>query len=214
MAKALLGAIGPNRLPEGLGDHLRLLADELVSGSDRFQASALVVSQKQGLALGVKVFPSAEAGVEAMDSADPAMRKQGQIALSPYAGSEGLRWSLEWPLTFEGSSIGLALKVGGMVACENLASDPLLAATGEVDESGAVLWVAEIEAKLRAASAAGFQRVLLPEENRSEVERLALDDLPELLFIANIKEIRPRVAKAGAKGTFRLGAGPASSRQR
>lgn len=203
-AETLLETLGWNRLPDDTQESLRSLTAALVAASKEFQAQALLVAGGHGLVLGARVYAEGGSGVEAMDSADSQMTKQGRIALSPYAEGQRVRWSLEWPLTYEGASIGLALKVAGMVAAENLPSDPLLAATGKVDESGTVKWVNGIEQKLRAAREAGIQRVLLPEENRDEVEGLEIEGLPELLYVTNVAEVRRRLAEASAKGKFSL----------
>lgn len=205
-AKALLDAIGWQRLPELCANDLAVLLDALVGSTVNHHARGLVVtSSGEGLTLGVTVFAVEQPGVQAKNIANPAMETQGLLVLSPYANGRGVGWKLEWPLTYEGSSIGLALKVGALVAFENVANDPLLAATGEVDESGAVKWVDGIEAKLLAARDGGFRRVLLPAQNRDDVERLQLEKPPQLLYVDHVNEIRPRLADAGAKSDFSLG---------
>lgn len=204
-AKTLLEALGWERFPPDTADELRPLLKALLKAAEQQQAQALLVRGEEGLVLALCIYEEQGAGVEAMDSARPDMKKQGQITLRRYASERKVCWSLEWPLSFEGSSIGLALEVGGLVAFENLASDPLLAATGEVGETGIVRGVEGIEAKLHAARNAGFRRVLLPEENREDVESLGSQDWPELLYVSHVDQIRGRLAGAGATSDFSLG---------
>lgn len=206
-AKALLYALGWQRLPQPDVDELRLLANELCGSTRNHQARGLVVvgDSGEGLSLGVSVFSEQQGGVHAKNITEPAMQTQGQLVLLPYAAEHGVGWALEWPLTYAGSSIGLALKVAAMCVFENVANDPLLAATGRVDESGAVRWVDGIREKLIAARDGGFRRVLLPGENREQVEALGLDELPQLLYVSHVDEVRPQLAHAGAKSDFSLG---------
>lgn len=204
-AKALLSAVGWERLPEDIAQELRRLVDSLNKVAEEYQAHALLIRGEEGLLLGTQVYSRHGTGVEAMDNPSSEMRKQGHIALSRYADRRKVCWSLEWPLSFVGSSIGLALEVGGLVAYENLESDPLLAATGEVTDSGVVRSVDGIEVKLRAARDAGFQRVLLPEENKEDFDGLTIDGLPEPLYVRHVEQIRGLLAAAGAKSDFSLG---------
>lgn len=205
-AKALLGALGWERLPDDVAGELRGVVTALIAAADEYQAWALLVAPGgEGLALGTKVYERPGSGVRADDEVRPDMAKQGEFVLSHYDGEREVRWSLEWPLGFEGSSIGLALALGGLVAFKHVPGDPLLAATGEVTESGRVLGVDGIEAKLRAAHGAGIQRVLLPEENREDVESAGLERTPELLYVSHVDQIRGRLNDAGAKSDFSLG---------
>ena len=204
-AAALLETIGWERVPNPWRVELCDLLECLRSAAAKHQARALVVTGGEGLALGLSVFEHEREGVEAISLSDPAMETQGRIVLSRHAAERGIGWKLEWPLTYEGTSLGLALALAALVAFENLPNDPLLAASGEVDQSGAVGWVAGIEAKLRAACEAGFRRLLLPAANREEVEGLGLQETPTLIYVSNIKEIRPRLAEAGAPSDFSLG---------
>jgi ribonuclease HIII len=205
-AKALLDALGWERLPDGVGKELKGVVQALIDTADEYVARALLVApDREGLVLGVKVYGSPGSGVKGLDTIQPEMAKQAEIALSQYAHEQEIGWSLEWPLSFEGSSIGLALVLGGLVACKNVPSDPLLAATGEVDESGLIKGVEGIEAKLRAARDAGIQRVLLPEENRGDAEAMSPEGGPELLYVSRVEQIRSRLNEAGAKSDFSLG---------
>ncbi len=205
-AKALLDALGWERLPDGVGQELKGVVQALIDTADEYVARALLVTPDgEGLVLGVKVYGKPGSGVKGLDTIQPEMAKQAEIALSQYAQEQEIDWSLEWPLSFEGSSIGLALALGGLVACRNVPSDPLLAATGEVDESGRIKGVDGIEAKLRATRDAGIQRVLLPEENREEAEAMSPEGGPELLYVSRVDQIRSRLNEAGAKSDFSLG---------
>ncbi|MFL5901781.1 MAG: ribonuclease HIII [Solirubrobacterales bacterium] len=204
-AAALLETIGWERVPDPWQVELRDLLESLRNAAAEHQARALVVSGGEGLVLGLNVFHHDGAGVEAISLSDPAMETQGRVVLSRHAAERGVGWKLEWPLTYEGTSLGLALALAALTAFENLPNDPLLAASGEVDQSGAVRWVAGIEAKLRAACKGGFRRLLLPAANREEVEALGLQEAPTLIYVSNVKEIRPRLAEAGAPSDFSLG---------
>ncbi len=205
-ARALLDALGWERLPSDIGEELRGVVEALIAAAEEYQARALLVAPGgEGLTLGTKIYEKPGSEVREDDEIQPDMTKQGKFVLLQYAREREVRWSLEWPLSFEGSSIGLALALGGLVAFKNVPGDPLLAATGEVTESGQVLGVDGIEAKLRAAHEAGIQRVLLPEENREDVGRAALERMPDLLYVSRVEQIRGRLNDAGAKSDFSLG---------
>ncbi len=204
--RALLNTLGWERLPDGIGKELGGVTEALIAAADEYAARALLVAPGgEGLVLGVRVYEKPGSGVKAVDTIQPEMTKQGEIVLSQYAQEREIRWSLEWALSFEGSSIGLALALGGLVACKNVPGDPLLAATGEVTESGRIVGVEGIEAKLRAARDAGIQRVLLPEENREDAETVQLEGGPETLYVSRIEQIRGLLNEAGAKSDFSLG---------
>ena len=205
-AHAALTALGL-AMPEIWADDLRLVLDDLADSAARFQASALVVaSVGVGLVLGVSAFAKpGSTGVTSAAFVDLIMESQARTVLQSRAGEgAGAGWNLEWPLTYAGASIGLALEVAAQVAFANLPVDPLLGATGTVDDAGAVGWVDGIVAKVIAARDAGYRRALLPSATREQVEAAGLDDLPELLYVDHTNQIRNRLAHAGAKSDWSL----------
>lgn len=195
-ARALLDALGWERLGDELTAELRSLLDAVERSATTHQARVLVVipDGEAGLALGVNVLPGDRAGVVASDEVDLAMDKQAQTVLSPFEAERGgVRWSLEWPLRYAGESIGLALRLAALVSFKGLRPDPLLAATGAVADDGHVRYVEGVPVKLAAARDAGFRRVLLPRENEDEAVAAELGDDFQLLFIDHVDDIRGRL---------------------
>jgi ATP-dependent Lon protease len=61
--------------------------------------------------------------------------------------------------------------------------DPLLAMTGEITLSGAVMPVGGIKEKILAAHRAGIRKVILPRENERDLEDVPEDVRGELTFV-------------------------------
>ncbi len=173
-------------------------AEALCVRSDRFQVNALFAQGDTGFVLGARVHLSGSDGeVTAFATADPEMAHQARLAIREAVGpTAGVSWNLEWPVKFEGESIGMAAYVAAQVALGNLRNDPLLACTGKLDIGGPVLGVSGISTKLRAAARSGIRRVLLPKANEVEAgavnanEQLGL----QLLAIGSLNELREQLA--------------------
>jgi hypothetical protein len=147
-----------------------------------------VSPEGEGLVVGLTVVLDESGTFTTHDRVDEAMRTQVEVGLEEILSGQGARYGMEWSLPFEGSSIGLAISVGALVARRELDPDPLTAATGRIDVGGRVAGVDGVPAKLRAAAAAGMRRVVLPEENRTDAA--GVEDL-ELLFVSEVKELVP-----------------------
>lgn len=195
-AHALLDAFGFERLPEPLADELRRNLDALEHEAEAHQARVLLVtpSRDAGLVLGVNVLDGEVSGVTAMDDVDLTMEKQAKTVLTPFtAGRTGVKWSLQWPLSYAGGSIGLALQLAALVSFNGQRPDPLLAATGAVSSDGHVEYVEGVAAKLQAARDAGMRRVLLPRANDSEAQDAGVDGELQLLYVEHIEDIPARL---------------------
>src|SRR5207248_1494686 len=120
--------------------------------------------------LGLQVETMDVGEIRHFASADEKMQQQARVALDRALEGRPARWDIEWPVQFEGTSIGLGIYVAGLVATGKLAPDPTLAATGHLDVTGEVRWVDGVAPKLAAAQTSGMRRVLLPEENRQEAD--------------------------------------------
>ncbi|MGH2904055.1 MAG: ribonuclease HIII [Solirubrobacteraceae bacterium] len=191
-ARALISALGHDRIPQPLAGELGRTLDVLEHEAQDHQARVLFVTPDHdaGLVLGVKVLAVDALGVSALDTVDAAMEKQARIVISPFLGAHpGVRWSLEWPLSYAGESIGLALHLAALVSFSGQRSDPLLAATGAVAEDGRVHHVEGVGAKLTAAREAGLRRVLLARENEAEAREHVSDGEIALLFVEHIDEV-------------------------
>lgn len=198
-ARDLLAALPDGSLPDSLRSELGSAADDLCDRT-RFAAQALLVDREQrGFVLGLSLNVTDAPDVVAVDDVDAAMAKQARVALGEALDGRGGRWEIEWPLGFEGESIGLGLVVAALAATRRIARDPLLAASGRVEVGGAVRGVDGITAKVRAAHEAGIRRVVLAEADRREAEQAAaeLDGL-DLLFVEQVSEVRPALARASA----------------
>ena len=201
-ARALIDALGEERIPQPLAGELGRALDALEHEALDHQARALFVTPDQdaGLVLGVKVLAGDTPDVSAMDTVDATMAKQARIVLTPFLSEcAGVRWSLEWPLSYSGESIGLALHLAALVTFRGQRPDALLAATGKVTEDGRVHYVEGVPAKLTAARHAGLRRVLLPRENEADARESLPDGEIALLFIEHVDEIRGALAETTIK---------------
>jgi len=195
-ADALLDAFGREHLEPGSRAALERAATDLVERGKHFQAEALFVEEQgtRGFVLGVQVVPNESGEIQAHLEVGDEMKVQASSALSTALPGRGAKWAIEWPLPFDGASIGLALYLAAQVATGQRKADPLLAASGEIDLNGDVRRVAGIEAKLRAAQRSGIRRVLLAEENRPDAE--AVGDLGlEVIFVERVGEIASKLAQ-------------------
>jgi len=194
-ARALLDALGWDKLTAGDTTTIRTVLDGLERETELFRAHVLLVTPDgAGLPMGINVFPSDKAGVDTPDDVNLEMNKQAHTVLGPFASAEaGLKWSLEWPLSYVGDSVGLGLQLAALVTYRSLRPDASLAGTGAVSDDGHVRAVAGVEAKLVAARDAGFQRVLLPRENKAEGDASGVGDELQLIYVDHIKDIGRRL---------------------
>ena len=197
-ARALLDALGWDRLGEEFAASLRSVLDAVQPSTTSHHARVLVVTPDHdvGLSLGVNVFDGDRPGVATADQVDLAMEKQAKIVLSTFEAERGgVKWSLEWPLRYAGESVGLGLRLAALVSFKGLRPDPLLAATGAVADDGRVGHVEGVPAKLLAARDAGFRRVLLPRENETEALGAGVADELQLLFVDHVDDIQRRLSE-------------------
>ncbi|MGB0096835.1 MAG: S16 family serine protease [Solirubrobacteraceae bacterium] len=197
-AQALLDALAWERLGAS-GPEIREVLDALTKSASAFGARLLLVSsdREAAVCLGVNVLDGYKPGIHGIDEVDVEMNKQAATVLSAFeAQHPAIRWSLEWPLRYEGESIGLALRLAALVAFKNVRPDPLLAATGAVAADGRVCHVEGVAVKLRAARDAGMRRVLLPRENHEEAMAAGVEDDVQLLFVDHIDDIQKRLAES------------------
>jgi len=88
----------------------------------------------------------------------------------------------------EGPSAGVTIVTGIVSALKNQPVRPEGALTGEITIMGKVLGVGGIQQKLMAATGAGVKVIILPEENRSDVENLPdyMRSRLELVYVRDI----------------------------
>ena len=198
-ANALLAVFGREHLEPSSRVALERAAADLLERGKHYQAEALFVEEQgtRGFVLGVQVVPTESGEIKPHVEIGPDMKAQAAMALGKALPGRGAEWTIEWPLPFDGSSIGLALYVAAQVTSGQLRVDPLLAASGEVDLNGDVRRVAGIAAKLAAARRSGIRRVLLAEENRGDAE--AAGDLGlDLIFVERVGEIPNKLAQVSS----------------
>jgi ribonuclease HIII len=205
-AKRLLEAMGFQSDASATANELLAACEEMIWRGQRYQAQALFVNgPDRAIMLGLQVEAIDAGEIRHFASADEKMQQQAKVALDRALHGGPARWDIEWPVHFEGSSMGLGIYVAGLVALGKLPPDPTLAATGHLDVTGEVRWVDGIAPKLAAALEGGVRRVLLPEENRQEAEaalvRLGSEVPLQLLYVRHADEVRTRVlgAAAGSK---------------
>lgn len=91
----------------------------------------------------------------------------------------------------DGPSAGITLVTAIMSAVSKRKVDPGLAMTGEVTLRGRVLPIGGLKEKLIAADRAGIKRVIIPEENRRDIDDVpasVLDKL-EILYVSDAEEV-------------------------
>jgi ribonuclease HIII len=214
-ANALLETFGWDRLPDKIAGELKRAIADLRDQQQHFQGQALFVDGARGFALGVQVEPKESGPFHTVAQVDAPMRMQAEQALREALADKGADWNVEWPMTYEGESIGIGLYLATLVATKQLEQpDALTAATGKVEVGGRVRGVGGIAAKLEAARGSGVRRVVLPEENREAAAASpAASDL-ELVYVERVSEIRAKLldtvsgrAELGFEGTIRLARG-------
>lgn len=188
-ARALLDALGWDRLPSDAADALRVALDDLEE-REQFEAWGLFVdrSAAEGWALGIQLVPR-ESGQEILWSeADQEVREQARIALQAGLPGQGWEARIEWPATYIGESIGLPLYMAGLVVRGSLMRHSLTGATGRLDIGGRVTGVSGIKEKIAAARRIGMRRVLVPRENRDEAVAAAAGELV-VVPIAHVNDV-------------------------
>jgi ribonuclease HIII len=210
-AAALLEAFGWDRLPAEVAPELQRAIEDLSDDQRHFQSFGLFVAGEQGFVLGLQVRPTDSGAYHCASQASEAMRQQAEYALREALAAQGADWGVQWPLTYEGESIGLGLYVAALVAKQQLPSDALTAATGRIDVNGHVRGVGGIAAKLEAARESGVRRVVLSAENREEAEAAPASADLELIFVDRASEVRAKLlntssgrAELGFEGSIRL----------
>jgi ribonuclease HIII len=195
-ANVLLDVFGREHLEPASRAALERAAADLLERGKHFQSQALFVEEQgtRGFVLGVQVVTNDSGTFKAHLDVGADMQAQATTALGKALPERGAEWTLEWPLPFDGASIGLALHIAAQVATGQMRVDPLLAASGEIDLSGDVRRVAGITAKLEAARRSGIRRVLLAEENRADAEALGDVGL-DLVFVERVGEIASKLAQ-------------------
>jgi len=83
----------------------------------------------------------------------------------------------------DGPSAGVTLFTSLASLITGKTVDPLLAMTGEITLSGAVMPVGGIKEKILAAHRAGIRKVILPKENERDLEDVPEDVRGELTFV-------------------------------
>jgi ribonuclease HIII len=208
-AARLLNEFGLDNVGEPDRGEILAAVDDIRVEQSHYKAQALFVDAgNRGFVLGLLVKPNDTRVWHTPSKIDATMQKQAEVALRQ-ALPQGAEWDIEWPFPVEGESIGLGLYLAALVATGELPPDGLCAATGKTEVDGQVRGVGGIAAKVEAARAHGIRRLVLPSENKPEVE--ALDTDLELVFVDRVEEIKPRLlrssslkAELGYDGRIRL----------
>lgn len=194
----LLETFGLKRLPSALRDELTTVYQDLENRGRKFQSQALFVDARgHGIVLGINVGTNSSGDVITHDKVDQAMVRQAKWAFGTALPGRGVDWGIEWAIEGEGSSIGVACFIAGLVEA-GLPPDPLLCGSGEVAPDKTIRAVTGIEAKLEAAYHAGMRRVVLAEENRPQAKASPYASRLQLLFVRSTSEIHGRIREVKA----------------
>ncbi|MDD4211016.1 MAG: endopeptidase La [Clostridia bacterium] len=97
----------------------------------------------------------------------------------------------------EGPSAGAALATAILSSFTGREVDANLAMTGEITIRGNVLAIGGVKEKIYAAKRAGVEKVLVPEQNREDVNELSKEvtDNMQIIFVNNLKEVAMHALK-------------------
>ena len=91
----------------------------------------------------------------------------------------------------DGPSAGITMATAMVSAFTKKKVDCKLAMTGEITLRGKVLSIGGLKEKLLAAKTAGIKKVLIPEENRKDIEEISVEITEglELVYVTNMEEV-------------------------
>ena len=91
----------------------------------------------------------------------------------------------------DGPSAGITMATAMLSAITKKKVDCKLAMTGEITLRGKVLLIGGLKEKLLAAKTAGIKKVLVPDENRKDVEEISAEitDGIEIVFVTSMDEV-------------------------
>jgi ATP-dependent Lon protease len=197
---------------------IRVGVDDLddLLGAAKFETEIAEVDMQPGVAIGLAWTPSGgdilfvestqmpgSGGLKLTGSLGDVMRESAEAARS-WLRSHAAELGLDLEKDFEGRDVHVHVPSGGVpkdgpsagvamvVAMLSMLTGKSIrsstAMTGEITLRGKVLPVGGIKEKVLAAKRAGIQRVVLPEENRRDVEEIEEDLLNgiELIFVGSI----------------------------
>jgi ATP-dependent Lon protease len=197
---------------------IRVGVDDLddLLGAAKFETEIAEVDMQPGVAIGLAWTPSGgdilfvestqmpgSGGLKLTGSLGDVMRESAEAARS-WLRSHAAELGLDLEKDFEGRDVHVHVPSGGVpkdgpsagvamvVAMLSMLTGKSIrsstAMTGEITLRGKVLPVGGIKEKVLAAKRAGIQRVVLPEENRRDVEEIEEDLLNgiELNFVGSI----------------------------
>jgi ATP-dependent Lon protease len=197
---------------------IRIGVDDLddLLGAAKFETEIAEVDMQPGVAIGLAWTPSGgdilfvestqmpgSGGLKLTGSLGDVMRESAEAARS-WLRSHAAELGLDLEKDFEGRDVHVHVPSGGVpkdgpsagvamvVAMLSMLTGKSIrsstAMTGEITLRGKVLPVGGIKEKVLAAKRAGIQRVVLPEENRRDVEEIEEDLLNgiELIFVGSI----------------------------
>jgi ribonuclease HIII len=119
-----------------------------------------------------------------------------------------IKWMIEHPSTYEGSSIGLSLSVALIKAfVATIRVDCYSGFTGEIDfNTDAVIKVGHIKEKLHGAESFGLRRVFIPKDNEHEAKILTTRDM-EIVPVESLSDMMSKLI-AFSKPTVATQPGP------
>ena len=91
----------------------------------------------------------------------------------------------------DGPSAGVTMSTALYSAIEEIPVDAKVAMTGEVTLRGKVLPIGGLKEKLLAAKSAGIRKVLVPQENKPDVEELEeeITEGIEIVFVTKVQQV-------------------------
>jgi ribonuclease HIII len=162
---------------------------------------ALFAERDFGVVSSIQVTLSSSDTFEVNSPTDigPEMKKAAKIAIGhtlqilSLNNQYHIKWMIEHPRTYEGSSVGLPVSVALIKELTRIRVDCYSGFTGEIEfNTGAVIKVGHVKEKLQGAANFGLRRVFIPKENEQEVQNLSMPDL-EIIFVESLTDTRSKL---------------------
>ena len=209
-ARAVLDAIGWERLPANTVDGLKIAIEDLTE-REQYETWGLFVgpAPADGWTLGIRVQPKPGGEETLWSDADNEIREQARLAFHSAMPDQGWEVQIEWPAKYVGESIGLPLYVAGLVVRNLVPRHALTASTGCIALGGRVMRVTGITQKVQAAKHVGIRRLLVPKDNLKEASSAAGGDVV-VVGVSNVSEViellreSGRSVQVGYSGLIRL----------
>jgi len=177
---------------------------------------ALFADTNSGLVSSIRLrIDKGKGNVNPLNEITEDMKKAARISVSRGLKILGLSneydvdWEIDYPSTYEGSSIALPIFVALLKSLEpsNVRIDCYTGFTGVIDvQNDLIHKVGGIKEKLLGAVSFGLRRVFIPKDNEQEAKSLSMPDI-EIIPVGSLSDVRSKLI-AFAKPSMVKTSGP------